>query len=207
MISQLSCQLSKMYNIFFIFQVQHVPQHSISHDPRNTNSTTISANLHDSHHLRHRQTNYTAPNVPLVNANASNSLRTNLITVPIQDNTIQAPIHENIPTASYYNQYPSNYNQTIPVHNIPPSPIMPMHNMNVPPPHIGAQPQGSAYYTPQTAYTQAQNYQAAQFAAPQYTAAQAPANYPSAGTQPAQARLGYEYNGGQQWTQNQQYYR
>lgn len=187
--------------------VQHVQQHGIAHDPRSSQPTTIS-NMHDSHHIRHRQTSYTAPNVPIVNTNTTNSLRTNLITVPIQDNAIAAPIHDAIPTANYYNQYPAaGYAQTMPVHSIPPSPILPLHSMNVPPPHLSAQAQSGSYYA-QPAYTQsAQTYPSGQFAS-QYSTAPAPNAYPAPATQGnVVGRVGYEYNGNQQWTQGQQYYR
>ncbi|GLV44379.1 hakai [Carabus blaptoides fortunei] len=207
--------------------VPHVPQHAIAHDPRNNQpSNTIPTHDNSHGHIRHRPGNYTTPNVPIVNTNATNSLRTNLITVPIQDNAMPQAIHDAIPATNYYNQYQSTYPQNIAhatptIHTMPPSQpiapvqniahINPMHNvnMNIPPPHLAA-PQATAsnYYAPQPAYTQGQTYPTAgnQFpTAPQYTTP-APNAYVTTPA-PNNPRVGYEYTGNQQWGPNQQYYR
>lgn len=150
----------------------HVPQHALTHDPRSQQAGAIPS--HDAHaHLRHRAASYTAPNVALVGANPSNSLRTNLITVPIQDNAIQPQMHESIPVTSYYNQYQGAYPPTIAhaPHTIPSAPqtippiqpiahLNPIHNVNmtIPPPHLGTQPAGNTYYAQQAVYTQGQTY-------------------------------------------------
>lgn len=115
----------------------------------------------------------------------SSGVRTNLITVPIQDS---APtVHEAIPTTqNYYSQYPqtASYSQTLP----------PMH---IPPPQ---QPQ---YYTAPPAYSPAQSY-------PAYTGTTAPPTPQYAAPTPTQARPApqYDYSAATpQWTNSQQYYR
>lgn len=113
----------------------------------------------------------------------TSGVRTNLITVPIQDSA--TTVHENIPTTpNYYNQYPqtASYNQTLP----------PMH---IPPPQ---QPQ---YYTAPPAYSPAQTYPTYTATAPTAVQYVAPTQ-----TQPRPATQ-YDYNTASQWTGGQQYYR
>lgn len=104
---------------------QHMSQMNLSHDPRNSAQQAPQqapqqvpppavSSMHDvsaSHqsHLRHRPPHYSTPTIT---TNTSNTLRTNLITVPIQETAVvqqPAPIHETLPPQSYYNQYPTTY--------------------------------------------------------------------------------------------------
>lgn len=116
----------------------------------------------------------------------SSSVRTNLITVPIQDST--PVVHENaIPSHTYYNQYQQTptYTQTLPPMHIPP-------------------PQQAQYYTAPPAYSPAQTYSpytnSAPPAVPQYTA-------PAAAAPRAAPQYDYSAAPPPQWTTNQQYYR
>lgn len=113
----------------------------------------------------------------------SSGVRTNLITVPIQDSTTVPTVHESNATQhSYYNYQQTTYNQGLP----------PMH---IPPPQ---QPQ---YYTAPPTYSPAQNYS--------YGAGtQAPGQYGAQGTAPGRTGQ-YDYSAAPppQWTNNQQYYR
>uniref|UniRef100_A0A6M2DKR7 E3 ubiquitin-protein ligase Hakai n=1 Tax=Xenopsylla cheopis TaxID=163159 RepID=A0A6M2DKR7_XENCH len=108
----------------------------------------------------------------------STPMRTNLITVPIQDtnpmpsnintnnmNEVQPtnnyPVQHFNPVPAYNNTYsnlpPSNIAPIPPIQNIPPNipptipHIPPMHSMSVPPPHISAQP---PYYGTYNQYNQ-----------------------------------------------------
>lgn len=127
------------------------------------------------------------PNLRRSTPMQSTGVRTNLITVPIQESA--PPVHENIPTTqNYYNQYPqtATYSQTLP----------PMH---IPPPQ---QPQ---YYAAPPSYSPAQSYPA--YSGTTATAAQYAV--------PAQAQTRtttqYDYSAAgvapQAWTSGQQYYR
>lgn len=124
------------------------------------------------------------PNIRRPNQIQSSGVRTNLITVPIQES---APaVHDTIPTTqNYYNQYPqtATYSQPLP----------PMH---IPPPQ---QPQ---YYAAPPSYSPAQTYTA-------YTAATPAAVQYAVPTQ-VQTRTTpqYDYSAAPPgWTSNQQYYR
>lgn len=124
------------------------------------------------------------PNIRRPSQIQSSGVRTNLITVPIQES---APtVHETIPTTqNYYNQYPqtATYSQPLP----------PMH---IPPPQ---QPQ---YYAAPPSYSPAQSY-------PAYTAA-APAAVQYAVPAQVQTRTTsqYDYSAAPPaWTPTQQYYR
>lgn len=110
----------------------------------------------------------------------TSGVRTNLITVPIQDSA--PPVHEtNVTQHNYYNYQNTTYAQALP----------PMH---IPPPQ---QPQ---YYAAPPAYSPAQtyNYSAGNGAAAQYGA-------PAQG----QARAQFDYSSAPppQWNGGQQYYR
>lgn len=114
-------------------------------------------------------------------------VRTNLITVPIQDS---APIvHETpAPPQTYYNQYqqPHNYNQALPPMHIPP-------------------PQGQ-YYAAPPAYSPAQTYAPYSNPAPPPTPAPQYAP-PPAVAQPRPPQYDYGQAPPQQWPNNQPYYR
>lgn len=125
----------------------------------------------------------------------SSGIRTNLITVPIQE-TAPSVVHEQIPTTqNYYSQYqqqssnmaPTNYGQPLP----------PMH---LPPPQ------------PQTQYYGGTSYSSAPAAYPGYAAtpaAQAQPQYVTPAV-PGTTRVTqqYDYNAANtQWPNNQQYYR
>lgn len=114
-------------------------------------------------------------------------VRTNLITVPIQDS---APIvHETpAPPQNYYNQYqqPHNYNQTLPPMHIPP-------------------PQGQ-YYAAPPAYSPAQTYASYNNPAPPPTPAPQYAP-PPAVAQPRPPQYDYGAAPPPQWPNNQPYYR
>lgn len=118
----------------------------------------------------------------------ASGVRTNLITVPIQDS---APIvHEPAaPPQTYYNQYQQTqtYSQTLPPMHIPP-------------------PQQGQYYAAPPAYSPAQNYPPYSNSAPPPTAATSyvPPTVPQARPTPQ-----YDYSSAPppQWTSNQQYYR
>lgn len=126
------------------------------------------------------------PNIRRPSQIQSSGVRTNLITVPIQES---APsVHESIPTTqNYYNQYPqtATYSQPLP----------PMH---IPPPQ---QPQ---YYAAPPSYNQAQT-----VTYPAYTAAASAAVQYAVPTQ-VQTRTTpqFDYSAAPPgWTSNQQYYR
>lgn len=109
-------------------------------------------------------------------------VRTNLITVPIQES---APtIHETAPTTQNYYQFPqtATYTQSLP----------PMH---IPPPQ---QPQ---YYTAPPSYSPAQSYPTYTGTAPTVTQYAPPVQAQNRQTPQ------YDYNAAQQWGNNQQYYR
>lgn len=126
-------------------------------------------------------------------------VRTNLITVPIQDSG--PTMHETaassaaVTTHTYYNQYPqtANYTQTLPPMHIPPPP----------PPQ-----QQQQYYTAPPTYSPAQTYPA--YTATTPTAPPPPTQYPSPqGAPPNRQATQYDYTTAPppQWTANQQYYR
>lgn len=250
-------------------------QMNISHDPRNSGQQVqqsqpppqsvhqppqpvqapIVSSLHDvpattTHpHSRHRPPHYSTP---AITTNTSNTLRTNLITVPIQETAVvqqPAPIpHEALQPQNYYTQYAAaNYapppmahtvalspttnlpqhQATNMVHSLPPptaqalappvqqmTHMAPIHNLNIPPPHIATtQPPGSYYApAPQTYQTAGYSTPAPQFPAPtqQYVPSAAPSAYPTQAPPTApQQRNPYEYPPNQQtWMgNNHPYYR
>lgn len=112
-------------------------------------------------------------------------VRTNLITVPIQDT---APVvHEALPPHTYYNQYQQTptYTQTLPPMNIPP-------------------PQQAQYYTAPPSYSPAQTYSPYTSGAPPPVTQYAPPPLQQQRTTPQ-----YDYASAPppQWTGAQQYYR
>lgn len=115
----------------------------------------------------------------------SAGVRTNLITVPIQDSV--PLVHETVaPAQTYYNQYQQTptYTQTA---------MPPMH---IPPPQ---QPQ---YYAAPPAYSPAQNYSPYTSNAPPVTP-----QYATSASSQARPAPQYDYSAASQWTSNQQYYR
>lgn len=115
---------------------------------------------------------------------STSGVRTNLITVPIQDST--PVVHEPVAQPqTYYNQYQTTptYGQTLPPMHIPP-------------------PQQTQYYAAPPAYNAAQAYTP-------YTNTQPPAAVAYTQTAVPQTRPAgqYDYATASQWTSNQQYYR